>query len=182
MSFLRKNIFLISFILWPQIGFTEGGGLPQMDITTFPSQVFWLIITFGVLYLFMWRTAIPKLRNTIEERQDKILLDINEAEKLKTDAEKTLKEYEEKMQSVSKKASDIINNAKNNSDVMLDEIKKKQELKLTEMLIKSKARIEKQYEESKTQIEKAKIDTVKMISSKFISDLPNDEEIRKEIN
>ena len=69
-----------------------------MDITTFPSQLFWLIITFGILYLFMWRTAIPKLRNTIEERQDKILLDINEAEKLKSEAEETLREYEEKIQ------------------------------------------------------------------------------------
>ena len=82
MAFLKKLFFLISFLLWPQFGFTEGDGLPQMDITTFPSQVFWLIITFGILYLFMWRTAIPKLRNTIEERQDKILIDINEAEKL----------------------------------------------------------------------------------------------------
>jgi F-type H+-transporting ATPase subunit b len=96
MTFFWKIVFLVSIILWPQIGFTEGDGLPQMDITTFPSQLFWLIITFGILYLFMWRTAIPKLRNTIEERQDKILLDINEAEKLKSEAEETLREYEEK--------------------------------------------------------------------------------------
>ena len=138
-----------------------------MDITTFPSQVFWLIITFGILYLFMWRTAIPKLRNTIEERQDKILIDINEAEKVKSEAEETLKEYEEKMQSASKQASDIISQAKNKSDAMIDEIKKNQELKLSKMLNDSKDRISKQYEESRQQIENAKIESIKLISSKF---------------
>jgi len=182
MTFLKKLFFLISFLLWPQFGFTEGGGLPQMDITTFPSQVFWLIITFGILYLFMWRTAIPKLRNTIEERQDKILIDINEAEKVKSEAEETLKEYEEKMQSVSKQASDIINQAKTKSDAMIDEIKKNQELKLSKMLNDSKDRISKQYEESRQQIENAKIESIKLISSKFLNDLPSDEDIMKEIN
>ena len=182
MTFLKKLFFLISFLLWPQFGLTEGDGLPQMDITTFPSQVFWLIITFGILYLFMWRTAIPKLRNTIEERQDKILIDINEAEKVKSEAEETLKEYEEKMQSASKQASDIISQAKNKSDAMIDDIKKKQELKLSKMLNDSKDRISKQYEKSRQQIENAKIESIKLISSKFLNDLPSDEDIMKEIN
>ena len=178
----KQLFFLISFLLWPKFGFTEGDGLPQMDITTFPSQLFWLIITFGALYLFMWRTAIPKLRNTIEERQDKILIDINEAEKVKSEAEKTLKEYEEKMQSASKQAGDIISKAKIKSDAMIDEIKKKQELKLSKMLNDSKNKISEQYEESKQQIENAKVESIKLISSKFLNELPNDAEIRKEIN
>ena len=125
MAFLKKIIFFISITLWPQLGFTEGDGLPQMDFTTFPSQVFWLIVTFGILYLFMWRTAIPKLRNTIEERQDKISLDINEAEKVNTEAENTLMEYKEKMQSVSLEANEIINHAKINSDKMIEIFKGK---------------------------------------------------------
>ena len=53
-------------------------GLPQMDITTFPSQLFWLVITFAILYIFMWRVVIPKLSTTIEERKDKISNDIND--------------------------------------------------------------------------------------------------------
>ena len=81
MAFLKKLFFLISFLLWPQFGFTEGDGLPQMDISTFPSQIFWLVVTFSILYMFMWKFVIPKLRITIEERRDKILNDINEAEK-----------------------------------------------------------------------------------------------------
>ena len=182
MTFFWKIVFLVSIILWPQIGFTEGDGLPQMDITTFPSQLFWLIITFGILYLFMWRTAIPKLRNTIEERQDKILLDINEAEKLKSEAEETLREYEEKIQSASKEAGEIINQAKTKADEMIDNIKKQQDLKLSQMLSDSKDRINKQFEDSKDQIENAKIESIKLISAKFLTESFDDDEIRKEIN
>ena len=35
----------------------SSAGLPQMDITTFPSQLFWLVITFAILYIFMWRVV-----------------------------------------------------------------------------------------------------------------------------
>ena len=65
---------------------------------------------------------------------------------------------------------------------MIDEIKKKQELKLSKMLNESKKKITEQYEESRQQIENAKIESIKLISSKFLNELPSDAEIRKEIN
>ena len=77
MKFFLK-IFI--FVLPLSEAYAEGqksAGLPQMDISTFPSQLFWLIITFTVLYLFMWKFVIPRLSTTIEERQDKISNDIN---------------------------------------------------------------------------------------------------------
>ena len=54
-----------------------------MDIGSYPSQIFWLIITFGALYVFMWKIAIPQLRTTVEERKDKVSMDLNDAEQLK---------------------------------------------------------------------------------------------------
>ena len=130
----------------PSIGLAEsqGGGLPQMDISSFPSQLFWLVITFGALYLFMWKNAVPKLRNTIEERHDKIAIDLNEAEKIKSSAEKVLKEYEHKMSSASKEASNIINNAKIKADTMLENIKKDQEKKLNDALDSTRIKIKQQ--------------------------------------
>ena len=78
---LLSKILGITFI--PSIVFAEGqksAGLPQMDISTFPSQLFWLVVTFLILYVFMSKYVIPSLRTTIEERKDKIIGDINEAE------------------------------------------------------------------------------------------------------
>lgn len=175
---------LTALVIMPSIGLAEsqGGGLPQMDISSFPSQLFWLVITFGALYLFMWKNAVPKLRNTIEERQDKIAIDLNEAEKIKSSAEKVLKEYEQKMSSASKEASDIINNAKIKADTMLENIKKDQEKKLNDALDSTRIKIQQQEIESKNQIEVSTIETIKLISSKYIDVLPSDAEIKKEFN
>ena len=108
--------------------------------------------------------------------------DINEAEKLKSEAEETLREYEEKIQSASKEAGEIINQAKTKADEMIDNIKKQQDLKLSQMLSDSKDRINKQYEDSKDQIENAKVESIKLISAKFLTESLDDEDILKEIN
>ena len=76
---------------------SEGGGLPQMDISSYSSQIFWLIVTFGILYIFMWKIAIPQLRTTVEERKDKISNDLSDAEQLKIEAQSILEEYEAKI-------------------------------------------------------------------------------------
>ena len=65
---------------------------------------------------------------------------------------------------------------------MIDNIKKKQYLKLSQMLSESKDRISKQYEDSKDQIENAKIESIKLISAKFLTESLDDQDIRKEIN
>ena len=95
-----KQLFKVALLTAvPLSVFAEGqqtAGLPQMDISTFPSQIFWLVVTFSILYIFMWKFVIPNLRITIEERKDKISDDINEAEKLKSEAEEILNKYESK--------------------------------------------------------------------------------------
>ena len=96
---------------------SEGGGLPQMDISSYSSQIFWLIITFGILYIFMWKIAIPQLRTTVEERKDKISNDLSDAEQLKIEAQSILEEYEAKITSSNIEAISIFNNTK--SDIAL---------------------------------------------------------------
>jgi F-type H+-transporting ATPase subunit b len=65
-----KILTILAFIPNISLAESQGGGLPQMDVSSFPSQIFWLIITFGALYIFMWKNAIPKLR--IQLKRDKI--------------------------------------------------------------------------------------------------------------
>ena len=44
------------------------GGLPQMDVSTFPSQLFWLAVNFGLMFLLMWRVALPMVTRTFHKR------------------------------------------------------------------------------------------------------------------
>ena len=169
----------------PFSAFAEGqqsAGLPQMDISTFPSQIFWLIVTFSILYIFMWKFVIPKLRITIEERKDKISNDVNEAEKLKSEAEEILNKYESKISSSNQDAQKIITEARNQSDEYIDKVKKENEAKITSMIEDSNMKIKEQEKKSKSEIEKATLETIKSISAKFIDKIPSDDDIIKKLN
>tara|TARA_R110000868_G_scaffold76499_2_gene219882 strand:+ start:27121 stop:27720 length:600 start_codon:yes stop_codon:yes gene_type:complete len=70
------------------------GGLPQLDVSTWPGQLFWLAVTFSLLFLMMWRVVLPRIRNAIEERRDRIADDLDTAAQLKQKADDSAAEYE----------------------------------------------------------------------------------------
>ena len=160
----------------------ESAGLPQMDISTFPSQLFWLIITFTALYLFMWKFVIPRLSTTIEERKDKISNDINDAENLNSEASKILENYDEKMNSASLESNEIVSNSKATMNEYLDKLKKDNEIKINAMITESEKKIHQQKQQSEQEIKKATIDTIKSIVSKYVETIPSDDEISKKLN
>lgn len=65
----------------------HGGGLPQFDPTSWPSQLFWLAVFFVVLYMTFGKSIIPTLGNTIETREEYIADHIKKAETLSAEAE-----------------------------------------------------------------------------------------------
>ncbi len=72
--------------------------MPQLEqVGTFPSQVVWLVITFVVLYLLLWRVVLPRISATFENRQGRIDNDIARAEELAAEAEGVLEAYEEEL-------------------------------------------------------------------------------------
>ena len=68
--------------------------MPQLDITTYSSQIFWLIVTFGVLYYLVVRKALPHISEVLESRQAKIDDDLKIAAARKEEAGQVLAEYE----------------------------------------------------------------------------------------
>ena len=73
------------------------GGLPQFETDTFASQIFWLAISFILLYFFFARSSLPKLSSTIEDRLTTIKTDLEQADHLSAEAEKTKNSYEDAM-------------------------------------------------------------------------------------
>ncbi len=68
--------------------------MPQLDPSSYASQLFWLLITFVVLFLIIWRHVSPKIGSIKESRQYKIDADLEKAEKLKEKAESVKDGYE----------------------------------------------------------------------------------------
>ena len=68
--------------------------MPQLDVPPFASQIFWLIVAFSTLYYLLSRKALPRLGEILEARQDRIAADLDEAQRLRRDAEAALASYE----------------------------------------------------------------------------------------
>ena len=66
--------------------------MPQLNPEFWIAQIFWLITIFSSLYLIIWKIFLPKITYSIENRKSKIVNDLNEAQKLKENAEKKLEE------------------------------------------------------------------------------------------
>ena len=73
----------------------ESGGMPQLNPEFWISQIFWLTLTFGVLYFVLSKLILPKISKNLESRKSQILENIEAAEKQREDSDKKLKEYDE---------------------------------------------------------------------------------------
>ena len=104
-------------------------GMPQFNAETFPSQLFWLIVTFLLLYLCMNFLVLPRIRNNIRLRKNKIANDIERTELLKDQIEKTVLDYESKILHAKKQASENTKNALEKAshefNLQLDTVKKR---------------------------------------------------------
>ena len=75
--------------------FGSEAGMPQLDPEFWIAQIFWLVIIFSSLYLIIWKIFLPRITYSIENRKSRVVNDLDEAQKLKENAEKKLKEYNE---------------------------------------------------------------------------------------
>ena len=85
--------------------------MPQFDSSTFASQIFWLVITFGALYFALTRGALPKIAGVLEARQSKIDDDLERATQLEQDAKEILAAYDESLQKARDEAQDVARQA-----------------------------------------------------------------------
>ena len=103
-------------------------------------------------------------------------------EKLKSEAEEILNKYESKISSSNQDALKIISDARNQSDEYIDKVKKENESKIAAIIEESNLRIKEQEKKSRVEIEKATLETIKLISARFIDKMPSDDDIVKKLN
>lgn len=83
------------------------GGMPQFDFSTWGSQIFWLVVTFGVMYFLLSRFILPKIGTTISQRSDRIADDLDAASQMQREAEAAEAEYERQLADARAKAHNI---------------------------------------------------------------------------
>ena len=88
-------------------GAAEGGGMPQFNTSTFPTQITWLIVTFALLFLAMRQVVLPQIADVLEARRNRIDGDLDRAQTLKEEAEAALASYEKTVAESVAKAHDL---------------------------------------------------------------------------
>lgn len=95
-------------LLASEAAFAAEGGLPQLDTSTYPSQLVWLAITFSIFYLIMSKKALPKVAEVLEQRANQITGDLEKAQQLKAEADQVVAEYEKSLLTARENAKKII--------------------------------------------------------------------------
>ncbi len=85
----------------------QKAGMPQFDLSRFPSQIFWLGVTFLVLYWVMSKVALPRIGEVLEARADRIGGDLDRASALKAEADQIKAAYEKALGESRAKAQEV---------------------------------------------------------------------------
>ena len=96
--------------------FAAEAGMPQLDPTYWASQAFWLILVFTVLYISVAKFYLPKIKNNLDDRENKIKDDLDSANQFKDLSELKLKEYEKILEDSKKEVIKIHLESKNKLD------------------------------------------------------------------
>ena len=96
--------------------FAAEAGMPQLNPEYWASQAFWLILVFTILYISISKFYLPKIKNNLEDRENKIKKDIDDANKFKELSETRLKEYERILENAKREVIKIHLESKNTLD------------------------------------------------------------------
>ena len=91
---LFSHLIFLNFLFTSVVESSENSGMPQLNPEFWFSQIFWLIITFGFLFIVLSKLILPKISENLETRKSEILENISAAEKHREASENKIKEYE----------------------------------------------------------------------------------------
>ncbi|WP_284757417.1 F0F1 ATP synthase subunit B [Agrobacterium sp. fls2-241-TYG-188a] len=119
----------------------ESAVFPPFDQTTYASQLLWLAITFGLFYVLMKKVIVPRVGGILEDRHGRIAQDLDEASRLKAEADAAIETYEKELSAARAKAGSIAAAAREAAKTKADADRAAIEAELAEKLAAAEARI-----------------------------------------
>ena len=133
--------------------FGAEGGMPQLNPDYWVSQIFWVILIFGTLYVILWRIILPKINVNLENRKSQILTDLDDAQKFEDQSKEKLSEYNK-----------ILNQAKQEAKKILDGTRKKVNRDIENKKNQFNLEIKKEIEKAEKEIKTLKLSSIKNIN------------------
>lgn len=125
---------------------TEAAGghdavFPPFNPETFPSQLLWLAITFGLFYIFLKNVALPRIGDIIETRRERIASDLEQAARTKEEADAAIAAYEQELADARAKSHEIAAKARDKAKAEAEAERRKVEQQLDAKLAESERSI-----------------------------------------
>ena len=158
--------FLTIFIALSAINtdlYAAEAGMPQLDPTYWASQGFWLILIFTILYISISKFYLPKIKDNLDNRENKIKEDLENANKFKEQSEAKLKEYEIILENAKKEVSKVHFESKNILDKEIQSKKDMIEKDIEKELVKAQKDI--------TELKKNSISSIQKISENIAANI-----------
>ena len=143
--------------------FSAEAGMPQLDPTYWASQAFWLILVFTILYISISKFYLPKIKDNLDNRENKIKEDLENANKFKELSEAKLKEYEIILENAKKEVSKIYFESKNILDKDIQSKKDKLDKQIEKEISKAHKEI--------IELKKNSISSIQNISENIASNI-----------
>mgnify|MGYP001278991960 CR=1 FL=1 len=153
--------FLTTLVVIDADLFAAEAGMPQLDPKYWASQAFWLILVFITLYISISKFYLPKIKDNLDNRENKIKEDLENAQKYKDQSEKKLQEYETIIENAKKEVAKILLESKNNLNRDIQSKKQKIEKEIENEIIKAHNEI--------IEMKKTSISSIEIISKDIVS-------------
>ena len=166
-KYFFHSIFLNLFFL-KEVFAAESGGMPQLNPEFWVSQIFWLTLTFGILYIVLSKAILPKISSNLELRKSQIQENIEAAEKQRIESDTKLKEYDDLILKSKIKAKNIYKDAR---EKVIKDINSKKEVldrQIYEEIKKAEKEIEVLKKNAPEKINKIAIETSSELIKKLI--------------
>ena len=143
--------------------YSAEAGMPQLDPTYWASQAFWLILVFTILYISISKFYLPKIKDNLDNRENKIKEDLENANKFKEQSEAKIREYDVILDNAKKEVAKIHLESKNTLDKNIQSKKIAMEKEIEKEILKAQEEI--------TELKKNSISSIQSISGSIVSNI-----------
>ena len=174
----RYFSFIIALLAIQNDLFAAEAGMPQLDPKYWASQAFWLILVFTILYISIAKFYLPKIKNNLDNRENRIKDDLEDANKFKELSESKLKEYEKILENAKKEVIKIHIESKNTLDKDIKTKKETIEKEIEKEILKAQKEISDLKKNSITDIQKISENIASNIIESISGDKLNENSIK----
>lgn len=142
--------------------------MPQLDISTYASQLFWLVVCFGALYLLLSKLALPRIATALEERRDRIADELDQAAELKRQSEEVLAAYESSLAHARERAHILAQETRYKLQQEADAQRQKHDEELREKVTAAEARIADSKAQAQKQLQGVSSDLAELMLQRLV--------------